>query len=390
MRSCSTWQGASGNSPVREPVDRVSSFVSVVGARPQFVKLAPVSRAFETLTGPGTHRVVHTGQHYDPEMSDLFFDELELPRPDLDLGVGSGSHGRQTALMMEALEAEFARARPGVVVVYGDTNSTLAATLVSTKLKIPTCHIEAGLRSFDRSMPEEINRVVADHCGDRLYAPTPAAMANLAREGLEDRAVLSGDVMLDAVRHNLALAARKSDVLERYDLKGRGFGVVTIHRPFNTTGSRLAAILEALEQIGRSELPLLFPVHPRTRAGMDERVRSLESCLRVTTPLGHLDMLRAVSHARVVITDSGGLQKEAAFLGVPCITLRDTTEWTETVEMNANVLVGQSSAMLTAAVRRALSQDAPDWSESISTHYGDGRAAERIVEDLVRWSSGAS
>jgi UDP-N-acetylglucosamine 2-epimerase len=367
----------------------VSAFVSVVGARPQFVKLAPVSRAFETLTGYGTHRIVHTGQHYDPEMSDLFFDELELPRPDLDLGVGSGPHGRQTARMMEALEAEFARARPGVVIVYGDTNSTLAATLVSTKLNIPTCHIEAGLRSFDRSMPEEINRVVADHCGDRLYAPTPAAMANLANEGLKGRAVLSGDVMLDAVRHNLALAARKSDVLERYDLEGRDFGVVTIHRPFNTTGPRLAAILDTLEQIGRSELPLLFPVHPRTRAGLDERVRSLVGCLRVTAPLGHLDMLRAVSHARVVLTDSGGVQKEAAFLGVPCITLRDSTEWTETVEMNANVLVGQSSDRLTAAVRRVLSQDAPDWSESISAHYGDGRAAQRIVEDLVRWSRGA-
>lgn len=361
------------------------TIVSVVGARPQFVKLAPVSRAFAALSGRVRHRIVHTGQHYDHEMSGRFFDELEIPRPDVDLGIGSGQHGRQTASMLAALEVELHNTSPEAVIVYGDTNSTLAATLAASKLQLPLCHIEAGLRSFDRSMPEEINRIVADHCADRLYPPTPVAMANLWTEGLGNRSVPAGDVMLDAVRHNEQLAAQNSDVLGRYGLENRDYGVVTIHRPINTTPDALAAILESLERIARRDLPLLFPMHPRTRAVLVGRVFAADSELRLVEPLGHLDMLRALSAARLVITDSGGLQKEAAFVGTPCITLRETTEWTETVEMGANVLVGDSAVKLQAAVRAALWTPAPDWQRAIRANYGDGEAARRIVEDIERW-----
>jgi UDP-N-acetylglucosamine 2-epimerase len=365
----------------------VSFFVSVVGARPQFVKLAPVCRAFEALCEPGVHRIVHTGQHYDREMSDLFFEELEIPRPDRDLGIGSGPHGRQTASMLVALEEEFERSRPRAVIVYGDTNSTLAAALAASKMNIPLCHIEAGLRSFDRTMPEEINRLVADHCADRLYPPTPLALANLETEGLGNRSVLAGDVMLDAVRYNLRLADQRSDVLGRYGLDGRDYGVVTVHRPINTTPEALDAILASLEAIAEAELPLLFPMHPRTRAILPESHSLADSGILVTEPLGHLDMLKAISGARVVVTDSGGLQKEAAFVGTPCVTLRDTTEWMETVEIGANVLIGTCLADLRPAVRSALETPAEDWQDSIRLHYGDGNSAMRIVEDLRDWSS---
>jgi UDP-N-acetylglucosamine 2-epimerase len=365
----------------------VSLFVSVVGARPQFVKLAPVCRAFDALSGPGVHRIVHTGQHYDREMSDLFFEELDIPRPDIDLGIGSGPHGRQTASMLKALEAEFDRSGPDVVIVYGDTNSTLAAALAASKMNIPLCHIEAGLRSFDRSMPEEINRVVADHCSDRLYPPTPLALANLENEGLEDRSVQVGDVMLDAVQYNLRLAEEKSDVESRYGLDGRDYGVVTVHRPINTTPEALSTILGSLEAIAGSGLPLLFPMHPRTRAVLPESHPLADSGILIVEPLGHLDMLKAISGARVVITDSGGLQKEAAFVGTPCLTLRETTEWTETVEIGANELIGTSPAELKAALRSALETSSANWQDSIRLHFGDGNSARRIVEDLSDWSS---
>lgn len=350
------------------------------------MKLAPISRAFGALAESARHRIVHTGQHYDHEMSGLFFEELEIPRPDIDLGIGSGPHGRQTASMLAALEAEFDRSSTDVVIVYGDTNSTLAAALAASKMHIPVCHIEAGLRSFDRSMPEEINRIVADHCSDRLYPPTPVALSNLAVEGLTNRAVPAGDVMLDAVRYNARLAEQKSDIRARYGLEGQEYGVVTVHRPANTTPQALADVLASLEKIAGSELQLLFPIHPRTRAALAGRLPAAVSGLRIVEPLGHLDMLKALSAARLVITDSGGLQKEAAFVGTPCITLRDTTEWTETVEMGANILVGRSPERLEAAVRSALDGPKPDWRESIRSNYGDGDSALRIVEDIEGWS----
>ncbi len=363
--------------------------VSIVGARPQFIKLAPVSRAFEVHADSMRHRIVHTGQHYDEAMSAVFFDELEIPKPDVDLDVGSGPHGRQTAAMLAALESEFETSPPDVVLVYGDTNSTLAGALAAVKMQIPVCHIEAGLRSFNRSMPEEINRLVADHCADRLYAPTPVAMAHLEREGLADRSVRSGDVMLDAFRFNLRLADEKSGVMDRYGLSEGGYGIVTIHRPVNTTAEALGRILGALEKIADEHIPLLFPMHPRTRAMLDRGSRDPGSALEIVDPLSYLDMLRALRSARIVLTDSGGLQKEAAISGTPCVTLRDETEWTETVDMGANVLVGQSVERLERAVRDVLLAPPANWDDAIREQYGAGAAAGNIVDDVVNWSGGA-
>ncbi len=363
--------------------------VSIVGARPQFIKLAPVSRAFDARADSIGHRIVHTGQHYDEAMSAVFFDELEIPKPDIDLDVGSGPHGRQTAAMLAALESEFEASSPDVVIVYGDTNSTLAGALAAVKMQIPVCHIEAGLRSFNRSMPEEINRLVTDHCADRLYAPTPVAMAHLAREGLGDRAVRSGDVMLDAFRFNLRLAEEKSAVMDRHGLREGEYGIVTIHRPANTTKAALERILGALEKIADTDIPLLFPMHPRTRAMLDLSSRAEDSALQIVEPLSYLDMLRALKSARIVLTDSGGLQKEAAIAGTPCITLRDETEWTETVDMGANALVGQSAEHLERAVRKVLRGGPAHWEDAIREHYGDGAAARIIVDDVVSWSGAA-
>jgi len=361
--------------------------VSIVGARPQFVKLAPVARALEQA-GSFAHRVIHTGQHYDDRMSAVFFDELELPRPDIDLEVGSGSHGVQTAAMLAGLEEAFESNRPDVVLVYGDTNSTLAATLAATKIHIPVAHIEAGLRSFNRSMPEEINRLVADHCGDRLYAPTPTAMKNLAAEHLADRAVQSGDVMRDAVLHNRQLAREKSRALETLQLEPGQYGLLTIHRPINTTAESLEKILGALESQAAATLPLIFPVHPRTRPLVSELGYDRSSALRVIEPSAYLDMLQLLEGAAVVVTDSGGVQKEAAFLSTPCITLREETEWTETIDMGVNRLVGQNVAAIKDAFAGILEpEDVFDKAvaKELDRHYGNGASAGLIASDLVSW-----
>lgn len=359
--------------------------VSIVGARPQFIKLAPICRAFAAHGAVARHQVIHTGQHYDTNMSDVFFGDLDIPAPDRQLAVGSGSHGEQTGAMLAALEQAFIDDKPDVVIVYGDTNSTLAAVLAAAKLHIPTAHVEAGLRSFNRLMPEEVNRLVADHCADRLYAPTPEALQNLEREGLSERTVLSGDVMLDAVRGNIEAAQMSSVVLERLGLERGEFGAVTIHRPSNTDAESIANIIATLERISQDQLPLVFPMHPRTRAVLGDAAPSDGDALRVVEPLGYADMLTLVEAARLVITDSGGLQKEAAFLGTSCITLREETEWTETLAMGANRLVGQDAGQLDSAVNALLDAPVPDWSDAIHDYYGSGNAAELIVGDLVDW-----
>lgn len=366
--------------------------VSIVGARPQFIKLSPVSRAMAHVNAGGARRIddtiVHTGQHYDEAMSQIFFDEMEIPKPAIDLEVGSASHGVQTGRMLEAIEAVLLDRRPDVVIVYGDTNSTLAGTLAAAKLNIPVAHVEAGLRSFDRSMPEETNRIVADHLGDILFAPTQTAMDNLARENLRDRAVLSGDVMLDAVNFFRDLAGDRSRLLADLQLAPREFAVATLHRAGNTDSERLFELLGALNAVAADHLPVVFPVHPRTVA----RIRSAcpdwqpEARLRMIDPVGYLDMIALVSSSALVLTDSGGLQKEAFFLGAPCVTLRDETEWTETLAAGRNVLVGADPAAVLGAVSRIMESRAnrndvspagPDGS------FGDGRAAERIVAAVL-------
>ena len=365
------------------------TLVSVVGARPQFVKLAPIVSALEQYGGCA-HRIVHTGQHYDDKMSATFFEQLELPQPDVDLGVGSASQGAQTGAMLAKLEEYLQQEKPSAVLTYGDTNSTLAATLAAAKLHIPTAHVEAGLRSFNREMPEEINRLIADHCSDRLYAPTPGAMRNLEKENLVDRALLTGDVMLDAINHNIELANKKSRALDEYGVEEGKFGLVTVHRPVNTTGEALKELLKALESIAESHLPLVFPVHPRTQAVLTELEYKSGAGLQLVDPVPYLDIITLIQAAAVVVTDSGGIQKEAAFLKTPCLTMRDETEWTETVDMGVNRLVGNSGSNLIAAISTSRTREkvfSDSVQDRIQEHYGSGNAAEVIVRDCLNWMS---
>lgn len=366
---------------------RAVRFVHVVGARPQFVKLAPVCRAIAAANEPGGRiesLIVHTGQHYDPTMSEVFFDELRLPRADVHLEVGSGPHGLQTGRMLEKLESTLGERRPDIVLTYGDTNSTLAATLAAAKLQLPLAHVEAGLRSFNRRMPEEANRLVADHLSDLLFAPTPAALGNLEREGLAARAVLVGDVMLDAVRFVESLARSRSRVLERLELEPERYCVATVHRAESTNAEVLGRLLTAFGRLARAERPVVFPVHPRTANCMRTALRDWQPAagLRLVEPLGYLDMIRLMSEARIVLTDSGGVQKEAFFLGRPCVTLRGETEWVETVSEGGNVIAGTDPEAILAAVagwERKLAGGRPDFSPAIARVFGNGAAAGQVV-----------
>jgi len=366
--------------------------VSIVGARPQFVKLAPLCRVVERHNRARRprvdHVIVHTGQHYDPELSDVFFSELEIPRPDLNLGVGSGPHGRQTGRMLEQFENHVLESRPDALIVYGDTNSTIAGALVGAKQQVLVAHVEAGLRSFNRQMPEEVNRIATDHISDVLYAPTPTAMRLLKVEGLEARSVLSGDVNFDAVLQFAELARRKSHALDTLGLRRRAYAVLTVHRSENVDAGRLMAMLRALGQVTGPDLEVVFPIHPRTVALLPvpaERFHDVPG-LRVIRPVGFLDMLELISNARMVLTDSGGLQKEAFFLNTPCVTLRAETEWTETVELGANVLTGMDGDAVVAAVRAWLDRPADnfDFAGGAPSAFGEGHAAEFILDHLVQ------
>lgn len=324
--------------------------ISVVGARPQFIKASPVSnelrKKFDEL-------LVHTGQHYDIEMSDVFFEELDIPAPDFTLDVGSKSHARQTGEIMERLEDVLVAEKPDFVLVYGDTNSTLAGALTASKLNIPLAHVEAGLRSFDMRMPEEINRVIADRLSSVLFAPTKTAVCNLSCEGICKGVCLVGDVMVDALMQHLEAASTRSTVLRDLCLEPGKYIVATVHRASNTDDkenlSRIVAILES------SPIKIVFPVHPRTREALRRagQEKSLQQAANVASvpPLGYLDMLCLQKNADAVLTDSGGMQKEAYLLGVRCITLREETEWLETVEDGWNKLVGTDVASALEAIR---------------------------------------
>lgn len=347
--------------------------VTIVGARPQFIKAAVVSRAL-AARGDVAERLLHTGQHYDPRMSDIFFTELGLPEPAWHLGIGSGPHGAQTGRMLEAIEAVLLAASPDWVVVYGDTNSTLAGALAAVKLGIPVAHVEAGLRSFNRAMPEEINRVVTDHVSTLLLAPTRAAMQHLAREGLAgDRCHLVGDVMYDSVLQLAPRARAESRLLDQLGLTPGGYILATIHRAENTgSAANLAALFEGLAAASR-HLPVVLPLHPRVRALMGDN-GSGAAGLRLIDPVGYLDMLALEGAARLVVTDSGGVQKEAFFQRIPCLTLRRETEWTELVAAGWNHLVApESAAVVAAAVVDALDRPRPP--EPATALYGGGAAA---------------
>ena len=345
--------------------------VSVVGARPEFVQVAALCRV---LRRSHDEVLVHTGQHYDDRMSKVFFDELGLPTPEHDLGVGSGSHAAQTAAMLVPMEELFVAEAPDVVIIRGDTNSTLAAALVAAKLCIPLAHVEAGERSFVRAMPEEINRVVADRLSSMFLCVSSRSVENLRAEGITEHVHRVGDVMYDALLHNLPRARERSTVLSRLGLERGEYYLATVHRADNTgDAARLTAILDGLGGLDR---PVVLPLHPRTAAALQSFGLSVPPNVRVTDPLGYFDMLVAEESARAIGTDSGGVQREAYCLGVPCVTLRDETEWTETVDAGWNRLTGADARRIQDAFASAEKLDVrPDI-------FGDGTAAEKILAAL--------
>ena len=346
--------------------------VSVVGARPQFIKAAAVSRV---LRERHQEVLIHTGQHYDYEMSGIFFDGLEIPPPDANLEVGSGGHGAQTGAMLKAIENVLIAERPDYTLIYGDTNSTLAGALAASKLCIPVAHVEAGLRSFNRRMPEEINRVVADHLSNLLLCPSDTAVRNLATEGISKNVHQVGDVMLDVLNWGRQrLAEKTSGILANLGLAEKGYLLATVHRSENTDDpQRLTQILDSFHCFKE---PLVFPVHPRTRKVIAETGRKMGSQVQLIDPVGYLDMLALAGSARLILTDSGGLQKEAYWLGVPCLTMREETEWVETVEAGWNVLVGADSQKIVDAVR-SFTPGKPR-----IDLYGDGFAAAKCTRLL--------
>ncbi len=353
----------------------MKTIATVVGARPQFIKVAPVSKALAE-TGAVREVLIHTGQHFDAEMSDVFFTELGIKKPDHNLEIHGGGHGAMTGAMLQKLEPVLETLRPDCVLVYGDTNSTLAGALVAAKLHIPVAHVEAGLRSFNRTMPEEVNRVVADHLSDVLFASTDVAMSNLEREGISGSRVSQvGDVMLDAALQ-FSERASQSTILASLGVEPGGYVLATIHRAENTDSlSRLKNIVAALDAVA-GHLPVVLPLHPRTAARMGT-VGMAFSKVKTTSPLGYLDMVALESQAAVIATDSGGVQKEAFFYKVPCVTLRDETEWSELVDLGWNRLVPPERGAIAEAVLQAVGTKGED-----AQPYGDGKAAQAIARVL--------
>jgi UDP-GlcNAc3NAcA epimerase len=364
-------------------------WVSIVGARPQFVKLAPVCRAIEAQNERGEsprieHRIIHTGQHYDPAVAGLFFQQMKIPEPDCNLAVGSGSHGTQLARMLERLEPALLSKPVDWVIVYGDTNSTLAGALIAARLHLPLAHVEAGCRSSDMQMPEEQTRIVADHLSRLLLAPSQLAVNNLYREGIagEDdprnrRAAMVGDVMFDALLDSLPIAEMQAaELLARLAVESQKYYLLTLHRAENTNNPKgLRQILDAAASL---DLPVLFPVHPRTRHVLDSAGVVLDGNALAVPPLGYFEMLAVEKHARKILTDSGGVQKEAFYLGVPCVTLRDRTEWPETVELRANHIAGTDPARI-----REVVHSRSGGADTTSAPYGNGKASQKIVNELL-------
>ncbi|WP_306048659.1 non-hydrolyzing UDP-N-acetylglucosamine 2-epimerase [Oceaniradius stylonematis] len=356
--------------------------VTIIGARPQFIKAIALSSRI--ANAPGVEEfLVHTGQHYDDNMSEVFFRDLGLSRPDARFDLGGGRHGKMTGRQLEAVEEVILAQRPDACLVYGDTNSTLSGALAAAKLHVPVAHVEAGLRSFNRRMPEEINRVLTDHVSDWLFAPTQVAVDNLAAEGIApERVHLVGDVMYDVARLILDDAGRRTDICERLKLPDDGYTVSTLHRQENTDDpARLIAVLEALADLSET-MPVVLPLHPRTRkisAGLPEAEAALKR-LTVIDPLGFFDMATLLSGARLALTDSGGLQKEAFFFRVPCVTLRDETEWVELVELGWNRL---PKAITRHAIGDAVAGALAAPPGTDASPYGDGDAARRILDALL-------
>ncbi len=345
--------------------------VSIVGARPQFIKCAPVSKE---LRKNHQEILVHTGQHYDDEMSKLFFDELDIPKPDYNLGVGSGLHGEQTGKMLIEIEKILLDEKPDFVLIYGDTNSTVAGALAAAKLHIPVGHVESGLRSFDRSMPEEINRVVSDHVSDILFVPTQTAQINLQKEGITKGVFNTGDVMYDALLSNIEIVEKHSKILSKLKLKSRDYLLATVHRPSNTDSKKnLENILSAFSKIEKN---IVFPAHPRTLKYIEKynlKDKVGENVILIK-PVGYLDFLMLEKNSLKILTDSGGIQKEAYMLKIPCITLRENTEWIETVRDGWNDLVGADEQRIINAVHSFSPK------KKQNNYFGDGNASKKIKE----------
>ena len=386
--------------------------VTIVGARPQFIKAATVSRATQGFNKKGSSSIrraskrrikeilVHTGQHYDYLMDKIFFEELELPKPDYHLGVGSGSHGRQTGMMLERIEGVLQKEKPELVMVYGDTNSTLAGALAAAKLNIPVAHVEAGLRSFNRAMPEEINRLLTDHLSTFLFCPTQQAVRNLLKEGIKDGGEKvvkkAGDVMYDSILYYSELAKKRLTILKDLGLitpnsvraihelpvpQTPNYYLATLHRAENTDNpQRLKSILKALNEIGKNT-PVILPLHPRTKKMMNTYHLLPEAkWIKLIDPVSYLDMLTLEKNAKAILTDSGGVQKEAYWFKVPCFTLREETEWVETVESGWNILVGTETERIVEEVSRKKKGEPPQ-----KQTFGDGRASEKIVQIVSRY-----
>jgi UDP-GlcNAc3NAcA epimerase len=373
----------------------MKKLLSIVGVRPQFVKAAMVCAAIDRHNAQARpaervqHRLLNTGQHYDFEMAEVFFQQLPLPSPDFNLGVGSGNHGAQTGAMLKGIEELLLRERPSCVIVYGDTNSTLAGALAAVKLHIPVVHVEAGLRSFNRAMPEEINRIAADHVSDFLFCPTQSAVEQLRHEGIVNNVEFTGDVMLDATRTFTPVAAQRSVVLKDLGLSPKQFILVTIHRAENTDS--MERMQELVSTLCRLEQPAIFAMHPRLRHKLEQepQYRELNQALlaahhlQIVTPLPYLDMLSLESNAQLIMTDSGGVQKEAYFVGTPCLTLRDETEWTETLSDGWNRLVGTSPDKILPLVNSLWSRNgaSPAGVPALAA-FGNGKASDRMVQIL--------
>ncbi len=366
---------------------------TIIGARPQFIKAAPVSRAIAEHNRL-TEVIIHTGQHFDDDMSDVFFKELNIPKPDYNLGINSTSHGAMTGRMLEKIEEILIKEKPDWVLVYGDTNSTLAGALAAIKVHIPIAHVEAGLRSFNREMPEEHNRVLTDHCADILFCPTETAVSNLKKEGftnivnnaphaspLTPHIFLVGDTMYDAVLQFSEISRHQSTILDDLGIKSKEYLLATVHRAENTDDhDRLGNIMAALSELAERQIVVL-PLHPRTKKILDANFPLLftpHSSLKMIPPIGYLDMLMLEQNAKVILTDSGGMQKEAYFFGVPCVTMRTETEWVETVEAGWNVVVGADREKIVEAVRCfKMNKPRPEL-------YGDGKAAGKIIQKLTQ------
>ncbi len=380
--------------------------VTVVGARPQFIKAAAVSRVIQAFNHK--HRLkkefqeilVHTGQHYDYLMDRVFFEELRLPNPDYYLGIGSGSHARQTGMMLESIETVLQKEKPKVIIVYGDTNSTLAGALAAAKLNIPVAHVEAGLRSYNRTMPEELNRILTDHLSTFLFCPTNQAVKNLSKEGIKDGKTnvvkKVGDVMYDSILFYSDLAEKRSTILEDLNfltpnsvraihelplLPTHNYYLATLHRAENTDNpNKLKSILSGLNEIGKN-VSVILPLHPRTKKMMKAyRLFSKTQRIKLIDPVSYLDMLKLERNAKAILTDSGGVQKEAYWFGVPCFTLRDETEWLETIQSGWNILVGANKKRIVEVVKHRKEGRNPTKKRGV---FGDGKAAEKIVQTIV-------